>query len=95
MNVQTTLFETTPAALESLANTEVEEIKLYQVAKILNQVLVEMGIEKDGVPYQVRPQMVYNYGRQGMVVKGQKSSEAITPAQAYEFITKFVAKFTK
>jgi hypothetical protein len=66
-------------------------LTMYQVAKVLNTVLELFEVTKKGEPYRVRPQMVYNYNGQKMVVKGVKVDKA-TPAQAYEFVLRFVSK---
>lgn len=77
------------------------EVTMYQVAKALNLVLQTIdatkGFDDEGAPaaYRVRPQMVYNYALNGMVVKGRKSTEPIEAAQARSFIIKFATKFVK
>lgn len=62
-----------------------EEFTLYQLAGRVNQVLEAMGSEKT-----VRPQMMYNYARNGMIVKGVRDLKSVTRDQAVEFVTRYV-----
>ena len=72
-------------------------LTMYKIAKALNIVLEILEIQKDGQQYQVRPQMMYNYNKNKLIVKGivLDTAEGATPEQATEFITRFVAKLTK
>lgn len=85
-------------AYESVIQAELaeapEDLTLYQMAKHLNRVLAALRVTRGGEPYQVRPQMMYNYGRNGLIVKGRRTTDKVTKAQATEFITRFVKKNT-
>jgi len=60
----------------------------YGIATLLNRILKETGSVKE-----VRPQMMYNYLRNGMVVKGQKifgeSLRQVTKAEVIEFLERY------
>lgn len=58
----------------------------YQIAKLINAKLVEVGLD------EIRPQMMYNYDKNGLIVKGQKGIKEYTLAEADEFVEKFTAK---
>jgi hypothetical protein len=64
----------------------VEGITLYQIARILNDQLEKAG----RTDLTVRPQMIYNYGKNGMVVKGLKGTDGYTLEQADAFDERFV-----
>ena len=65
-----------------------EEYSAYGIHTVLNVILKENG--KD----PVRPQMMYNYARNGMIVKGQKIFGAtlrpFTAEEVVEFIVRYV-----
>lgn len=56
----------------------------YQVHVVLNRVLKANGV--DGV----RPQMMYNYATNGLIVKGMKGLKRFTPQQVCDFVVRFV-----
>lgn len=68
-----------------------DELTMYQVAKALNAALEVFEVLKDGEPYTVRPQMVYNYNKNKMVVKGETVPKA-TKEQTKQFVVRFVGK---
>jgi hypothetical protein len=92
-----TLEQIVDAVLDSLGLTT---FTMYQVAKALNLVLETIdatkGFDDEGAPaaYRVRPQMVYQYNKNKMVVKGKQVEQADL-AQARAFVIKFASKFTK
>jgi hypothetical protein len=65
-------------------------VSAYGIAKILNRVLVANG-EKE-----VRSQMMYNYAKNGMIVRGEKVAgetlREFTPLEVAEFICRFVLR---
>lgn len=59
----------------------------YAIAKIINDQLVAQGYSD----LQIRPQMMYNYGRNGLIVQGVKDSTyRYSQAEADAFVSKFV-----
>lgn len=83
-------------SLESVVDDILETIQgelltMYLVAKVLNAALEVFDVRKGGEPYRVRPQMVYNYNKNKMVVKGMVADRA-TKAQTKEFVVRFVSK---
>jgi hypothetical protein len=63
----------------------VDQITPYQVHNVVNTVLEVLGSA-----YRVRPQMMYNYDRNGLIVKGRKGSKRFTSAEVVGFVTRFV-----
>jgi len=64
-----------------------EEYSAYGIHTVLNQVLVANGLDK------IRPQMMYNYARNGLIVKGAKifgqSLRNFTKDEVAEFIVRY------
>lgn len=64
-----------------------EEYSAYGVHVVLNQVLVANGADK------VRPQMMYNYLRNGLLVRGEKifgeTLRKVTKVEVMEFILRY------
>lgn len=63
----------------------VDEITPYQVHTVVNKALAAMDTE-----YRVRPQMMYNYATNGLIVKGMKGLKRFTPQQVCDFVVRFV-----
>jgi hypothetical protein len=88
--------ELTLPTLEEIVDeivTESEEQTAYRVAVAVNQVFEAVGSEK-----RVPTQMMYNYTRNGMIVKGKKGSAKeirYTRTEVLEYVTKFTAKYVK
>lgn len=80
--------------LEELLGDE-QEFTAYRIHTKLNEIFEVAGVEK------VRPQMIYNYARNGMVVKGESVQKGnyiprtYTRAEVLEFITKFAPRYVK
>lgn len=64
-----------------------DEYTAYQIHSVLNQVLVANGLDK------IRPQMMYNYARNGLIVQGVKifgqSLRTFTKSEVAEFIIRY------
>jgi hypothetical protein len=62
----------------------------YGVHSVLNRILVANGLDK------VRPQMMYNYLRNGLLVKGQKifgeTLREVTKDEVAEFILRYCVR---
>jgi len=62
----------------------------YGVHTVLNQILVANGLDK------VRPQMMYNYLRNGLLVRGQKiygqTLRSLTAAEVEEFLIRYCVR---
>lgn len=68
----------------------VEDITPYRVHELANVLFDRLGSE-----YRVRPQMMYNYDRNGLIVKGLKDAKRYTAAQVAEFLARFVSRNVK
>lgn len=66
------------------------EYSAYGIYKILNQILIENGSK------EIRPQMMYNYARNGLIVRGEKIFGAtlrkITNQEVKSFISRYCAR---
>jgi hypothetical protein len=72
-----------------LRRGEVEGITPYQIAQLVNAELLSAGRSD----LEIRPQMMYNYSKNGMIVKGVKEgAHKYTVAQATAYATAFAAK---
>jgi carbohydrate-binding DOMON domain-containing protein len=75
------------------ARGDVEGYTAYQIWRILSAAITAEGLlTAKGVPAWTRPQMVYNYNRNGMVVQGQKNVDRFTRNQVEAFVTKQLTK---
>lgn len=59
----------------------------YRVAKVFNAVLSHMDLDK-----QIRPQMVYNYDTNGLIVKGKKNVRKYGKSEVRSWIKRYVQK---
>ena len=59
----------------------------YGIHTVLNKILVQAGAEK------IRPQMMYNYARNGLIVRGEKifgeTLREFTPSEVREFVIRY------
>jgi len=63
-------------------------ITAYAIASLINKALDEAG----RTDLRIRPQMMYNYAKNGLIVKGQTATDArYSQDQADAFVQKFVA----
>jgi hypothetical protein len=63
------------------------EIKPYGIYTVIQTALKVMGSEKE-----IRPQMMYNYDRNGLIVKGKKGVKRYNKDEVVAFAKKYVAK---
>jgi len=63
----------------------VDEITPYLVHSVINAAMEALDSE-----YRVRPQMMYNYARNGLVVKGSKGAKRFTRDEVCDFVVRFV-----
>lgn len=63
-------------------------ITAYKIHNVINEVFKVLGIAK-----VVPPQMMYNYDRNGLIVKGKKGVKRYTADEVYAFVTKYVNKY--
>jgi hypothetical protein len=67
-----------------------DQYTAYQIHTVLNEVLVKAGLEK------IRPQMMYNYARNGLIVSGEKifgaTLRTFTPAEVLEFVLRYCVR---
>jgi len=93
---ETTTEETTPAPLtvetvlgelvQAAFGTD-ETITPYKIATVINGVFRIMGAEK-----RIPTQMMYNYDRNGLIVKGKKGAKAYTRDEVTAYVTKYTNK---
>lgn len=83
-----TVEETVGVLTETVFGDD-DTITPYKLHNIVNGAFEALGSDK-----RIPPQMMYNYSRNGMLVKGQKGIKALTKEQAKAFATKFVNKYT-
>ena len=62
----------------------------YKVATIINGAFEVLGVAK-----VIPTQMMYNYARNGLIVKGKKGAKAYTQSEVTAFVTKYVGKYNK
>lgn len=79
------------AYLEVLQTVVTEEqYSAYAVHTVLNLIMVANGLEK------VRPQMMYNYARNGLIVTGEKifgaTLRTFTPSEVCEFLIRYCVR---
>lgn len=84
--------ETTPTTVEEIVTLltgkiETKEITAYGIHTVINNTFKILGID-----IEIRPQMMYNYARNGMIVKGQKGTKTYNKNEVIEFAVKFVEK---
>lgn len=85
-----TTTELSEFATEAASVFQSDAITLYKLHQAVNATLVKFDVHKNGLPYRVRPQMMYNYS-DGMIVPKQKV-ERVTVQQAVDFIVRFVTR---
>lgn len=83
--------ETRQAYLQVLEEIVTEQsYSAYAVSKVLNQIMVANGRD------EIRPQMMYNYARNGLLVQGVKifgaSLREITSEEVMEFIIRYCVR---
>lgn len=72
--------------VDELAETN-SEFTAYRVSVAVNLALQEVSSE-----YRVRSQMMYNYDRNGMIVRGVKDAKRFTREQVIDFVVRFVER---
>jgi len=66
-----------------------DTITPYKIHTVVNGTFEALENEK-----RIRPQMMYNYDRNGMIAKGRKGVKAYTKDEVKAFATKYVTKHT-
>lgn len=66
-----------------------DEVTPYQIHTVVNTMFDALGSSRT-----VRPQMMYNYDSNGLIVKGKKAAKRYTREEAAAFAVKFVTKHT-
>jgi hypothetical protein len=59
----------------------------YAIAELITDTFCELGSDK-----KVRGQMMYNYDRQGLIVKGMKDKKRYTAEEAAVFALRYIHK---
>jgi len=80
---------TTSTTQPSAVLAKLEDLKFtpYAVAKVVNAALEEAGVER-----RIPPQMMYNYARNGLIVKGEKGRKEYTRDEVRAFVSAYVTK---
>lgn len=86
---QTEASNTQTASLQQAVDAHVtlDEYKPYGIAKSLNAVLADLDLK-----VQVRPQMLYNYDRQGLIVPKRPNKKTYNRQEVKSWISKYVEK---
>lgn len=66
---------------------QAEDITPYQVHLVINETLQGLGEDR-----RIVPQMMYNYDRNGLIVKGQKNQKRYTWAEVEAFAIRWFKK---
>src|SRR3954468_3402119 len=85
--------ETIEATIEGLLEIAFEgneTVTPYRIAILINGAFEVLGSDK-----RIPTQYMYNYDRNGMIVKGKKGAKAYTVDEVRAFMTKYVNKHTK
>jgi hypothetical protein len=68
-----------------------DDYSAYEIAKVLNKILSDSGVERT-----IKPQMMYNYARNGLIVRGEKiygeTLRRITKIEVVQFIVRYVER---
>lgn len=82
------MANTTLTTEQIIARGELEGFTAYQIAKLVNVKLAGANVEL------VRPQMIYNYSKNGMIAKGKKGDMSVryTRDEVESFVEKFSSK---
>lgn len=75
---------------EIVTSLQSDTITPYGIAKVLNTVLRAFAHEK-----VIVPQMMYNYVRNGLIVKGEKGRKEYTADEVVAFANKYLGKIIK
>ena len=90
--VEETVEELTVAdAIDSLlavAFDGVETVTPYKIATLINGTFEVLGVAK-----RIPTQMMYNYDRNGMIVKGKKGVKAYSKDEVQTYMNKYVNKY--
>lgn len=81
------VLETVVEELATVAFGTDETVTPYKIATIINKTFEVMGAEK-----RIPTQMMYNYDRNGMIVKGKKSVKAYTKDEVTAYVNKYTTK---
>lgn len=65
------------------------KVSPYQIHSVINTVLEALGAHEDKF---VRPQMMYNYDRNGLIVKGKSNVKRYDPDEVTAYVIKLVTK---
>lgn len=77
--------------VKELVDTLSEPITAYKIAVVINKSFEVLGIEKT-----IPTQMMYNYTKNGMIVKGKKGKASdirYTKEEVATFATKYINKY--
>lgn len=88
IEIDPAVFETVVARIEALV--EDETTSAYGISKILNRFLRNAGVS------EVRSQMMYNYAKNGLIVRGEKIAgetlREFTKREVAEFVARFLLR---
>jgi hypothetical protein len=86
--VEETTLPTHEEIVKALVATLPEVVTPYGIAKVINGVFKATETDKE-----IPSQMMYNYSRNGLVVKGKKGCKEYTHEETVAFVTKYTAKY--
>jgi hypothetical protein len=83
-------LESVVEELVTVAFGENATVTPYKIATVINGTFEALGNEK-----RIPTQMMYNYDRNGLIVKGKKSTKAYDMDEVTKYVTKYTSKFVK
>lgn len=94
IDTEESVEESAPLTIEEIVQSLTEDmgesITPYAIHRVINSTFEVLGVQKE-----IRPQMMYNYDRNGLIVKGSKGIKKYTNLQVQEFAVKYVTKHSK
>jgi hypothetical protein len=88
LETEETTLETVVAELVETVFGADETISPYKIAKVINGTFEAVGNTK-----RIPPQMMYNYDRNGMIVKGRKGSKEYNKDEVTTYVLKYANKY--
>lgn len=84
--------QNTQVTPQQIIRTLMEKVQGDKITPYGIHTLVNGVMEILGNSYRVRPQMMYNYDRNGLISKGKKGAKEYTRTEVEAFVTKFTTR---
>jgi hypothetical protein len=86
VEVEVTFEQIVSELVDAIFGSE-SSITAYKIANVVNGIFKASDFEKS-----VPPQMMYNYSRNGLIVKGEKGKKQFNKTEVTEFVTRYTKK---